>query len=189
MTRNRAAQSGAPRAAPIGRFGQVLALCVLAAGCGADEEEKTDLPAAELFNTIESARELAPAAGPPAPARLGILSQAELPADLRSGPICRLFNGDRLLLVVGRKGAVARIDRRLQRLTVAGPIGPSGGFLTAPGVTISIGRQAAPPTTVPGAVAPATASIGGGAQGGEGADAIQRVAGSWQCLDEPIPPG
>jgi hypothetical protein len=79
------------------------------------------------------------------PDRLGELVQADLGPELRSQPACRLRRNGRLILTVNAAGAVARVDGRRVPLAVSGPVGPTGAFLDAPGVTFSVGRLD-PPT-------------------------------------------
>ena len=64
----------------------------------------------------------------------------DLGPELRSNPACRLHRDGRLLLVVNAAGAVARIDGRRMPLAVSGPVGPTGGFFSSQGVTVSVGR-------------------------------------------------
>ena len=122
------------------RIPLLLAPLMLAA-CGAPEED--DRPRAnsveELENRLEkladrTSEEIEPRA------RMGNLKESDLGPELRSNPACRLHRDGRLLLVVNAAGGVARIDGRRMPLAVSGPIGPTGGYFTAPGVTISVGR-------------------------------------------------
>ena len=166
---------GAPRPCRAGAL--LLLLAVATAGCRSEEESKTsNLPADMLYNSIESAREAKPARQD-APKRLGVLAPADLPADLREGPACRLMQGERLLLHAASGGAVARIDGRPQRLRIAGPVGPSGGYFAGRGVTISVGRQVPPVGEGYEPPAPATASVGNASD-----SRVEQVAGMWACL-------
>ena len=121
----------------------LLAVPLLLAACGAGEED--DRPRAnsaeELENRLEKLADRTVDDIEP-PVRLGNLKESDLGPDLRSEPACRLHRHRRLLLVVTKAGAVARIDGRRVPLRVSGPVGPTGGFFTAPGVTVSIGRVA-----------------------------------------------
>jgi hypothetical protein len=76
------------------------------------------------------------------PRRLAYLREADLGPEWRVQPSCRLHQQGRLLLVVNDAGAVARVDGRRVQLAVAAPVGPTGGFFTAPGITASVGRIA-----------------------------------------------
>lgn len=114
---------------------------LLLAACGGAEED--DRPRAnsveELENRLEKLADRTSEEIEPAP-RMSNLKAADLGPELRSNPACRLHRDGRLLLVVNAAGAVARIDGRRVPLAVSGPIGPTGGFFTAPGVTVSVGR-------------------------------------------------
>ena len=112
------------------------------------------------------------------PDRLADLLQTDLGPELRAEPSCRLSRTGRLILVVNSAGAVARIDGRRVPLTVSGPVGPTGGFFTAPGVTVSVGRIK-PLTAEADSYArawPARLSIGGDPE-----RPIERHEASWTC--------
>ena len=165
-----------------GALGAILLGLSLSAGCSGNSDSRneeqgpaSELPPDELFDRIEAARELKPREEVQ-PERIGTLADAEIPQDLRIGPACTLMRGGALLLVAGAQGAAARIDGRPVRLQIAAPVGPSGGFFRAEGVTISIGRQVPPTAAGPEPAALATATIG------NGADAqLQKIAGMWEC--------
>ncbi|MET1112882.1 MAG: hypothetical protein ABWX67_15300 [Allosphingosinicella sp.] len=118
----------------------LLALLFLAA-CGAPEED--DRPRAnsveELENRLEKLAARTTEEIEPAP-RLTPLRKADLGAEYRVNPACRLHRDRRLYLVVNASGGLARIDGRRVKLAVSGPVGPTGGFFTAPGITLSVGR-------------------------------------------------
>jgi len=111
------------------------------AACGGPEED--DRPRAnsveELENRLEKLADRTSEEIEPAP-RMSNLKEADLGPELRTNPACRLHQDGRLLLVVNAAGAVARIDGRRVALAVSGPTGPTGGFFTGPGVTVSVGR-------------------------------------------------
>jgi hypothetical protein len=119
----------------------LFAAFLLLAGCGAAEED--DRPRAnsveELENRLEKLADGTSDEIEPAP-RMANLQESDLGPEFRSNPACRLHRGGRLLLVVNAAGGVARIDGRRVALALSGPVGPTGGFLTAPGITISVGR-------------------------------------------------
>lgn len=108
--------------------------------------------------------------------RLGSLTAGDVPADLRQGRGCRLVQGERLLLLANAQGAIARLDGRILRLRIGGPLGPSGGFFVADGASVSIGR------TVPAggqqmiSQGPATVSVGGATD-----RPIEKIDADWAC--------
>jgi hypothetical protein len=115
-----------------------LATLVLAAtSCGGEAaDEPVGNPTAdELHNRIENVAFVPTEkeAEKAVPRRLGVLQEAALPAEYRDGRSCRLTEGANLLLIAAAPGAVANIDGRVIRMTIAGPVGPSGGFFEAPG--------------------------------------------------------
>jgi len=157
------------------RAGAVLAL--LTAGCGREEDREaaSELPADELYNRIEAAREAdTPAEAPPA--RLAPLRLTDIPAELRDRPSCRLARDGRVLLLATTAGAVARLDDRPLRMRIAGLLDSTGGFFEAEGATISVGRQVAPLARGAEPAGLATASIGNRRDA-----AVGRVEGTWQC--------
>lgn len=121
----------------------LILLFLWLAGCGDAEEEA--VPRAnsveELTNRLDklsdrTAEDIEP------PQRLAYLREADLEPEWRAHPACRLHQQGRLLLVAQAGGALARVDGRRVRLAISGPVGPTGGFFTAPGVTASVGRIA-----------------------------------------------
>jgi hypothetical protein len=118
-----------------------LLLPLLLAACGGPEEDDRARANSveELENRLEKLADRTSEEIEPAP-RLGVLEKADLGPEFRSGPACRLHRDGRLLLLANAAGAVARLDGRRVALAVSGPVGPTGGFFTAPGVTVSIGR-------------------------------------------------
>ncbi len=161
------------------RFSLCLALLAssVAACGGGDEDEAAAGPGgADLANTIEAVAHVKEPGAAAAPRRLGVLADADLPADLRNGATCRLQDGQDLLLLASAPGAVARIDGRVVRLAVAAPVGPSGAYFEAPGVTVSIGRRA-PLGAAPGGPNRAGVTIGGNPD-----QPIEKAEASWVCL-------
>ncbi|HEU0134534.1 MAG TPA: hypothetical protein VFR28_06895 [Allosphingosinicella sp.] len=119
----------------------LLLIPLLLAACGAAEED--DRPRANSVEELENRLEkLADRTSEDIETvqRLAFLKEADLGAEFRANPACRLHRDRRLLLVVNAAGAVARIDGRRAALAVSGPVGPTGGFFTAPGITVSVGR-------------------------------------------------
>jgi hypothetical protein len=157
----------------------VLALAT--ASCGAEE---TDEPAgnpssAELAQRIENVAfvQTKEEAEKAVPRRLGVLREATLPAEYRTGRACRLTQGPNLLLVAAAPGGIAMVDGQVRPLRIAGPVGPSGGFFEAPGASVSIGLQ--PPA---GAVVGSPATHAGVTVGGDDTKPIERHEASWLCL-------
>jgi hypothetical protein len=138
------------------------------------------LPPEELANSIEAVHELKTEEEKAAArSRLGVLDEAELGLEYRRNPSCRLKRGNLLLLVARQRGAIARIDGALRPLGIAGPVGPSGGFFEAPGITVSVGRRAetAPDGDAPGTPFPASATIGGLKDAPP-----ERIDANWTCV-------
>ena len=156
-----------------------LPLFLLAASCGAgaDEREPKANSPAELENRIENLSNPSSAEAPPPP-RLTFLKEADLGPELRSGRACRFHRDGKLMLVVTAAGAVARVDGRRVPLAVSGPVGPTGGFFTAPGVTLSVGREGHYPDEPAGAGGdwPAGVTVGGDRE-----REIEKLDGRWRC--------
>ncbi|HET9639352.1 MAG TPA: hypothetical protein VFP12_09115 [Allosphingosinicella sp.] len=120
-------------------FFLIVPLLFLAA-CGPEEDDRPRANSVdELENRLEKLADRTTEEIEPAP-RLAPLRRADLGAEFRANPACRLHRDRRLYLVVNASGGLARIDGRPVRLAVSGPIGPTGGFFTAPGITVSVGR-------------------------------------------------
>jgi hypothetical protein len=158
----------------------LLVSLLLLAGCGAAEED--DRPRAnsveELENRLEKLADRTSEEIEPAP-RMANLRESDLGPDHRSNPACRLHRGGRLLLVVNAAGGVARIDGRRVALALSGPVGPTGGFLTAPGITVSVGR------TEPGGEGSAQYGTGWPARatvGGDKARPLEKLEATWICV-------
>lgn len=112
------------------------------------------------------------------PDRLGDLIEADVGPELRSEPACRLRRNGRLVLTVNGAGAVARVDGRRVPLSVSGPVGPTGAFLAAPGVTVSVGRIEPP---LPGADDYARDWRARVTIGGDKERPIEKHEASWSC--------
>lgn len=118
----------------------LLSAALLTAACGSEEDDRPRANSVEeLENRLEKLADRTEEEIEPAP-RLTPLTRADLGPELRANPACRLHRDRRLLLVVNASGGVARIDGRRVALAVSGPVGPTGGFFTAPGITVSVGR-------------------------------------------------
>lgn len=141
--------------------------------CGSEEGE-TDLPPDVLINRIEALSQAKESTQVTAPRRLGVLAEADIPGEFRTGPSCRLHQHDRLLLIAAEPGAIASIDGRPTRLRVSGPVGPTGGFFSAERVTISVGRNDPPEAKGPSTRAGVTV-------GGHPMTPVEKHDGSWVC--------
>ena len=160
------------------RLHPLFALCLLAGCGGADEEvEPKANSIEELSNRLDKLADRTTEDIEP-PDRLAVLKQADLGPEFQGGPACRLHRDGRLLLVVTAAGGVARIDGRRVALAVSGPVGPTGGFLKAPGVTVSVGR------TEPGGLAAVEYGRGWPARvtiGGDPERPIEKHEATWIC--------
>jgi hypothetical protein len=145
------------------RFPILLALLFLGA-CGGPEEEVQPKANSieELSNRLDKLSDRT-TEDIETPDRLAFLKEADLGPPLRANPACRLHKDGRIYLVVNASGAVARIDGRRVPLAVSGPVGPTGGFFNAPGVTVSVGRAHPPAADVDenGRSWPVRVTIGG----------------------------
>jgi hypothetical protein len=118
---------------------RLLLALLLAAGCSSEKpvQEKS---AEELRREIEAVA-TPPTLKKEAPRfRLAPISAAEVQAYAGDRPACVLLLGDRMLFVTNGNQGLARIDGQLRRLIASGPVGPTGGFFSIPGATVSIGR-------------------------------------------------
>jgi hypothetical protein len=155
----------------------LLAIFLSACGRGDDEPTARANSAEELANRVErlAARTEEDIDKPP---RLSYLRVGDVAPELKASPWCRLHQEGKLVLVVNDRGAVARVDGRRVPLVVSGPVGPTGGFFTAPGVTVSVGRTApfAADADVYASGWAATATLGGDA-----AKEIEKLEATWIC--------
>jgi hypothetical protein len=119
----------------------LLAILLLAGGCGGpdDEVEPRANSVEELTNRLDKLADRTSEDIEP-PDRLAFLQKVDVEPRQNANPACRLHSDGRLYLVVNATGAVARVDGRRVPLAVSGPVGPTGGFFSAPGVTLSVGR-------------------------------------------------
>lgn len=160
------------------RFLLAVLLAAAAPACGDGDGDPVGDPApGELANRIEEIAVERKPEEKPKPPRLGVLDEAGLAPEWRAGPSCRLRRGGRLLLVANAAGALATVDGRAARLAVAGPVGPSGGFFEAPGVTVSIGGRPAAGGEAPGPWMRAGITVGGAPD-----RPVERHAGEWGCF-------
>lgn len=155
-------------------------LLLLLAACGGPEEDDHARAnsVGELENRLEKLADRTSEEIEPAP-RLSYLKEADLGPEFRSNPACRLHLEGKLLLVVNAAGGVARIDGRRVPLSVSGPVGPTGGFFTAPGVSVSVGR------IEPGGNDAAEYGLGWPARatvGGDKERPLEKREATWTCV-------
>jgi hypothetical protein len=117
----------------------VASLLLTACGGSAEDAEPQANSVEELSNRLDKLADRTQEDIEP-PDRLGFLEPTDLDSRLGADPACRLHKDARLYLVVNAAGAVARSDGGRVPLAVSGPVGPTGGFFTAPGLTVSVGR-------------------------------------------------
>lgn len=158
---------------------RLLLVPLLLAGCGQgeDDAEPRANSVEELSNRLDKLADRTTEDIEP-PDRLGFLEPADLEPRLRVRPACELRKEGRLYLLVNASGAVARIDGRRVPLAVSGPVGPTGGFFTAPDLTVSVGRVEPPGLEADGYARdwPARVSVGGDKE-----RPIEKHDASWIC--------
>lgn len=157
----------------------LFAAALLIAACGGREDgaEPRANSQEELENRLDKLADRTSEDIEP-PDRLGDLIEADVGPELRTRASCRLSRNGRLVLVVNEAGAVSRIDGRRVALNVSGPVGPTGAFLSAPGVTVSVGRIEPPVEASDeyGRTWPARVTIGGDKE-----RPIEKHEASWIC--------
>jgi hypothetical protein len=154
----------------------LLCAAALLPACGGESADRAKLPPEELANRIEDLavgkveEEKSP--------RMAFLQEEDIGPEFRDRPSCRLHRGNRLLLIVVEGRGLARIDGRAVPLDIAAPVGPTGGFFTGEGVTVSIGRTGRFPAEAEsyGRDWTAGATIGGSAD-----KPIEKLDASWVC--------
>jgi len=109
----------------------------------------------------------------PPPLRLGGLTAPEIPPRFREKPLCRLWQGEKILLVAKGNEALARVDGRVAVLAQGGPVDATGAFFRGPGITISIGGHDLHPI----GAAPAGVTLAGGPPDA----APQKLEAMWGC--------
>ena len=160
------------------RFAFLLASLLLTACGGPDDEVEPKANSVdELSNRLDKLSDRTSEDIEP-PDRLAFLKEADLDPPLRADPACRLNKDGRIYLVVNSAGAVARIDGRRVPLAISGPTGPTGGFFSAPGVTVSVGRVHPPEADVDevGQNWPVRVTIGGDRE-----RPLEKHEAMWMC--------
>jgi hypothetical protein len=166
------------------RLACMLALLSLA-GCGARGDPTEGKSPEQLRREIEAVATPAPLPeNKPPPFRLRALKVGEVRDYVADRRACLLVYRDRIVFAaVGAEG-IARIDGRLVRLAAGGPVSTTGGFFTAEGATMSIGR--------PGQFAGAAEAYVPGwrvevAVGGAKEILPQRFEAKWTCRERFAP--
>jgi hypothetical protein len=155
-------------------------LFLAAAACGGSEEDPTAGKSDEqLQSEIEALATPKPLPNDePPPFRLRPLKEGEVRQHVAGRPACFLIHrGVVFFATTGNRG-IANVDGRTADLVATGPVGPTGGFFSAQGATISIGRVAQfagraaayPPSW------PVDVAVGGAKE-----IMPQRFEGSWTC--------
>lgn len=144
----------------------ILSWIVLAAGCGQEKPlpEGPDLDEIQRLST--------PSDNSPPP---GWSVRLE-PLEATPGETCRFGAGEHILLASDGVGARARMRGEERRLTLSGPIGPTGGFFEDRQISISVGRVASTGASVQGPAQQARLTITNRRTGEEG-----RIGGIWTC--------
>ena len=111
----------------------VLALALLAAGCGEAPQPPSEDQLANLSSPAEP-----PPADPRDAIRLAPLSRSDVAA---FGPgSCRFAAGGRVLVAADQQDSIARVGGRLLHFAQSSPVGPTGGFFEDRQISLSIGR-------------------------------------------------
>ena len=120
----------------------VLAASLLLTACGAESQsEDAGLSSNQLADLAvldegEPGTKEAPLIIPLQPLSLG-----EIQEGIRPGAGCDLNQGESILMVASLDGnGLAKAGDALVRLTSDGPTGPTGGYFSGPGLSISVGR-------------------------------------------------
>lgn len=119
------------------------AALLLLAGCGGEEPRAPELTAERIERLASPAEE----SGVDRGVQLRPLDAAGL-----DGAACRLLRDGATLLLARAGGAVARVEDRVVRLEASGPVGGTGGYFEADGLSISIGRIEAADAAGPNAL-------------------------------------
>ena len=119
------------------------ALLLLLAACGGAEDPTAGKSDEQLRREIEAVA--VPKPDPkdlPPPFRLRPLKVGEVRPYVGEGPACVLLFQGRIFFVTNGNRGIANVDGGTRELIAGGPVGSTGGYFTAPGATVSIGRIA-----------------------------------------------
>jgi hypothetical protein len=156
-----------------------LALLLLLAACGEAEDPTAGKTDEQLRREIEAVA--VPKPDPkdlPPPFRLRPLKVGEARLYIAGRPACILIFKDRIFFVTNGNQGIANIDGGTRKMVATGPVGSTGGFFTAAGATISIGRiaQYAGRTEAYAPTWPVDVAVGGAAE-----ILPQRFEARWTC--------
>lgn len=157
-----------------------MAMLLLLAGCGGGGSDPTAGKSDEqLRREIEALAEPKPIAkDEPPPFRLRPLKVGEVRQHVGGRPACILVYRGLVFFVTSGDRGIANVDGRTAELVATGPVGPTGGFFSGQGATISIGRfaQYAGRAEAYAPAWPVDVAVGGAKE-----IMPQRFEGSWTC--------
>jgi hypothetical protein len=119
------------------------ALLLLLAACGEAGDPTAGKTDEQLRREIEAVA--VPKPDPkdlPPPFRLRPLKVGEVRQFVSGQPACTLLYRGRIFFATNGNRAIANVDGGTRQLLATGPVGPTGGFFSVEGATISIGRIA-----------------------------------------------
>ena len=119
---------------------------LFAAGCQYEPEFKDSGLSGNQLEKLASGKQDQPA--PPQAIDLEKIGLSDIAAELEPGAGCDLRQGDRVMLVAVQGDAIVRVNGDIVHLVLSGPFSPSGGFFTAPALSVSIGRTSEAGTTL-----------------------------------------
>lgn len=152
---------------------------LLAAGCGGEGDPTAGKSDEQLRREIEAVATPKPLPeDEPPPFRLRPLKVGEVRQYVGGRPACILIHRGLVFFVTTGSRGIANVDGRTAELAATGPVGPTGGFFSAPGATISIGRvaQYAGRAELYAPAWPVDVAVGGAKE-----IMPQRLEGRWTC--------
>jgi len=115
-------------------------LCLLAAGCGAQETPTANHGGANEADIQRLSTPKQVVVDTQAAARLQPLTRPDLELANMIAPQCDFSRDGRTLIAVSPSDAIARVAGTLLHFTHTSPAGPTGGFFEDRQVSISVGR-------------------------------------------------